>query len=437
MFEYIRLKNFKSFGDVTFDLTDKTGNAKKLILIYGENGIGKSNLISAFYMLLETLKTMDVRDLFEGILENSPEKMTNEGFLTFLKSRFRDIEALIKDNKMVGSKDNLYMEFGFELNGKRGKYIIETDDNQIVYERLDYLLLKNRGIIFEMSKSKKFINKKVFFDELMIEDLKNLINKFWGKHSFLAIINHDIGDKAQDYYKNKISTNFIHVLHFLNRVSCDIKVGNKQERGMLGIPENYLEDYDKGTISVADEEKLNKTEKMLNSFFTTTYKDIESIYYNKDKVGDKIKYRLIIRKKIFGKVRDIDFELESTGTQSVIQLLPYMLISVEGSVAIIDEFDIGIHDILVKNLLASLYKSIEGQLIITTHNTFLMESNLPKESIYVINELEDSNKEIECILKYDNKIHPKTNIRNQYIHGKYKGIPEEIEIDFNKLVEMI
>ena len=114
-----------------------------------------------------------------------------------------------------------------------------------------------------------------------------------------------------------------------------------------------------------------------------------------------------------------------------------MLISVEGSVVVIDEFDIGIHDILVKNLLTSLYKSIKGQLIITTHNTFLMESNIPKESIYVINELEDSNKEIECILKYDNKIHPNTNIRNQYIHGKYKGIPDEIEIDFNKLIKLI
>ena len=54
MFEYIKLKNFKSFGDITFDLTDKNGNPKKLVLIYGENGIGKSNLASVYYMLSET-----------------------------------------------------------------------------------------------------------------------------------------------------------------------------------------------------------------------------------------------------------------------------------------------------------------------------------------------------------------------------------------------
>ena len=56
MFEYIYLKNYKSFGEVRFDLTDKQGNPKKMVLIYGENGIGKSNLASAFFMLSETLR---------------------------------------------------------------------------------------------------------------------------------------------------------------------------------------------------------------------------------------------------------------------------------------------------------------------------------------------------------------------------------------------
>jgi AAA15 family ATPase/GTPase len=46
-----------------------------------------------------------------------------------------------------------------------------------------------------------------------------------------------------------------------------------------------------------------------------------------------------------------------------------MLEVVTGSVAVIDEFDTGIHDLLVKALVTSLYDSIEGQLIMTTHNT--------------------------------------------------------------------
>ena len=41
MFEYIKLKNFKSFGNIEFNLSDRKGIPKNLILVYGENGIGK------------------------------------------------------------------------------------------------------------------------------------------------------------------------------------------------------------------------------------------------------------------------------------------------------------------------------------------------------------------------------------------------------------
>ena len=64
MFEYIKLKNYKSFKDVELNLLDRRNNPKKLILIYGENGIGKSNIASAFFMLSETLRTMDVQILW-------------------------------------------------------------------------------------------------------------------------------------------------------------------------------------------------------------------------------------------------------------------------------------------------------------------------------------------------------------------------------------
>ena len=75
MFEYIRLKNFKSFGNVEFNMLDRYNEPKKMVLIYGENGIGKSNLASAFFMLSETLRTMDVRDLMESIFAENAFKI--------------------------------------------------------------------------------------------------------------------------------------------------------------------------------------------------------------------------------------------------------------------------------------------------------------------------------------------------------------------------
>ena len=91
MFEYIRLKNYKSFGDVDFNLLDKNKNPKKLILIFGENGIGKSNLASSFFMLSETLRTMDVRDIMQSILED-PDRLKNEEFSRCLPSYFHGLK---------------------------------------------------------------------------------------------------------------------------------------------------------------------------------------------------------------------------------------------------------------------------------------------------------------------------------------------------------
>ena len=176
---------------------------------------------------------------------------------------------------------------------------------------------------------------------------------------------------------------------------------------------------------------------MLSTFFKYTYKDVVRAYYKRTIEENKIQYQLILTKNIAGKPRDIDFSLESTGTQSIIQQLPFMLVVVQGSVAVIDEFDTGIHDLLVKALATSLYNSIQGQLIMTTHNTLLMESDIPKECIYVINELESGEKEIQCILHYNNKIGEKNNIRKQYLLGKYTGIPESTNIDFKSLLDTL
>ena len=439
MFEYVKLKNFKSFGDIEFDLTDKTGKPKNLILIYGENGIGKSNLASAFVMLSETLRTMNVRDIVQSILTKDPESFQNESFAKFIKMNYKDIETLIKENKTVSSTENMYLEFGFNLNGKSGKYIIETDNSQIIHEHLEYVLVRNRGIYFDITPESISINDKIFTEKEALNDLKESCNKFWGKHSFLTILEHECDDKSDSYLRDKLNPNFKSVMQFFSSMSCKVKYGSKHERGIIGLPSNILCEYDNDEIDKADEVLLDKAERMLNVFFKTTYKDIKQVYYKREYTEDTIKYNLMVTKIISGKERDIDFSLESTGTQSLLQLLPFMLVVTDGSTVIIDEFDTGIHDLLVQSLVCSLSKNIKGQLIMTTHNTLLMEADsaVPKECLYVINEDDNGNKEVKCITYYDNKIHRNTNIRNQYLLGQYHGIPERISIDFNELLNIL
>ena len=76
MCEYVKLKNFKSFGNIEFSLLDRNNQPQKMVLIYGENGIGKSNFASAFFMLSETLRTMDVRDIMESLLADDENHLS-------------------------------------------------------------------------------------------------------------------------------------------------------------------------------------------------------------------------------------------------------------------------------------------------------------------------------------------------------------------------
>lgn len=438
MFEYVKLKNYKSFGNIEFNLLDRNNQPKKMVLIYGENGIGKSNLASAFFMLSETLRTMAVRDIMESLLADDADRLKNsEEFKKYFRMRYKDIETLIKENKTVSSTESMLMEFGFRIDGKSGKYLLEMNDSQIIHERLEYTLTQRRGAYYDITPEKATISTKIFQDRASYQAIKKACAKFWGKHSLLSILMHESDDKADQYIREQIEENFALVLQFFSRVSCKIKFGSRQERGIIGLPPEILGEYENGEIDRRDEEILNRTEKMLDAFLRLTYKDIIRAYYKRTYDEEQIQYQLVITKNIAGKPRDIDFALESTGTQSLIQQLPFMLVVVKGSVAVIDEFDTGIHDLLVKALATSLYDSIEGQLIMTTHNTLLMESDIPKECIYVINEVESGEKEIQCILHYNNKIGEKNNIRKQYLLGKYTGIPEEPRIDFCSLLNTL
>ncbi|MCD7954231.1 MAG: AAA family ATPase, partial [Lachnospiraceae bacterium] len=281
MFEYVRLKNFKSFGDVKFDLLDKQGNPKKLILIYGENGIGKSNLASAFFMLSETLRTMDVRDIMQSILSEHPDSLSNEDFAHFFRMRYKDIETLIKENKMVASTEPMVMEYGFRINGKSGLYLIEMDDAQIIHERLEYTLVKNKGVYFDITPGKVMISPKIFLEKSAHQEIKLSCSKYWGKHSLLSILMHESDDKADEYIKEQLSDNFHRILTFLSRVSCKVKFGSRQEQGIIGLPPEIFGEFDEGNISIEDTKLLDKSEEMLNSFFKCTSKDTSKVFYKR------------------------------------------------------------------------------------------------------------------------------------------------------------
>lgn len=139
-----------------------------------------------------------------------------------------------------------------------------------------------------------------------------------------------------------------------------------------------------------------------------------------------------ISKYILNKTRCIPYNEESGGTKRIIGNFNNIVAAIQGKVVIIDEFDNGIHDMLIKNIIISMKDKITGQLIITTHNTLLLETLPPKE-LYVITISCERNKEINCIADY--KIQRNNNARNLYLKGMFGGVPVGDYIDFEGITK--
>lgn len=441
MIRYIKLKNYKSLVDFSVDFMKTKSNAKNIVLIYGENGVGKSNLATAFYTLTETIGTMSSIELWKKYLDDresaSEDEEVKSIFEDYLKDNFKDTERIIKDSKTIGSKENMVMEFGFRTDGKDGVYRIEMNDDEIVSERLDFVLNKNQTNFFELSKENMYINPQIVNDKKYYNELKELLNQYWGKHSFFAIISYEINDKKKGYVKSKISNNFFLTLSYFETLCTKVKIGSKLEHGTLRLKHHILSQLSKGKVPTEEEKELDKVEEFINYFFTSMYSDIKRVYYEKEIKGDSIKYKLMVSKMIYGEIRDIEFKRESTGTINLLDLLPFLIAACEGQDVIIDELDTGIHDILVYKILENISQYITGQLIITTHNTLLMDSEIPKEDIYVFNVNKFAEKELIPINEFNGRIHKNINPQKKFLSGMYGGIPFVSDIDFDEMIEKL
>ena len=114
--------------------------------------------------------------------------------------------------------------------------------------------------------------------------------------------------------------------------------------------------------------------------------------------------------------------MESTGIKKLTELFPYMLSSVMGETAIVDEAGSGLHDIVLLELSKNMLKAISGQFISSIHNTQLMKE-LPQEFVYIIKVDRHGNKKISSIKDYSFRTQKTNNVQNKYLAGDYEGIP--------------
>ncbi len=148
MFTYIKLKNFMSFKDTTFDLRNGSKGAKNFISIYGENGSGKSNFISSINLLRRSIDSFEMLVNTETIKEMAQEKELPEGLLEMVLGG-TNILSLTNSCRMVECDEETSIEYGFQIGKHEGFYILSFAE-KFVYEKLYYFTGKQRGTLFEI-----------------------------------------------------------------------------------------------------------------------------------------------------------------------------------------------------------------------------------------------------------------------------------------------
>lgn len=450
MFTYIKLKNFMSFKDVTFDFRNGNKGAKNFISIYGENGSGKSNFVNSIYFLITSVNSFNMfanmektrgadseKELLKELLKE-PQVGSSTQLPMRLLQMISEIQLLnsVNQYRMIECDEETCVEYGFQIGSHEGYYQLNFS-KKFVYEKLYYFTGKQRGVLFEICIEDGEIissfSNKLFKNKKVEDEIRDEINKYWGRHTFLSILNKERNEKNEQYVKENYLSYVFDVLDMMQEITLHYKMtSHSGSEVKAGKPNNILHSLEMGKVKIAYESVLDRSERILNDFFTQAYADIKCVFYHREYVEEKISYKLYMKKMIGGKIRTIDFKNESSGTQHILEIIESLLGAFCGVTVVYDEIDDGIHDLLLKNILESMMDDISGQLIITTHNTYLLES-IDIKSVYIITIDYQGNKEVRCLDKYP-RIQGTNNPRLMYLKGLFGGVPIVDTLDYDMIL---
>ena len=438
MFTYIKLKNFLSFKEVEFDFRDGNKGAKKFVSIYGENGSGKTNFVDSIAFLCNSVYSLSFAKEIDEVIEYAKKEKVSEHLIEMFVSN-RNILKQANRCRMVDCDESTYVEYGFKLKGHEGYYVLEFRD-RFLYEKLYYFTGKQRGVLFEIAEDDKGIttnfSSKLFGNRKFKEDIEEEIRRFWGKHTLLSILQKTFEDQNETYVRDSVLTHALDALALASNTS--VLIGPSSVSPVVNTNRTScikIMDLIEGEVAVSERKQLDYTEKILNDFFTQTYADIKDVYYRMHEDEGEIHYKLFVVKMIGGKLRDIEFTRESTGTKKILKIVRYFLSALCGMTVVMDAIDDGIHDLLLRNILTSMVDDITGQLIVTTHNTFMMET-INIKSVYVINIDYRGEKVVTCLDKFP-RIQKTNNPRDMYLKGLFGGLPVVEELDFGEIKELL
>jgi AAA15 family ATPase/GTPase len=186
-----------------------------------------------------------------------------------------------------------------------------------------------------------------------------------------------------------------------------------------GIPQRVLDEIE------------NEIDEDAAVFISNPYDGNRSVVMKKNEELVVLKIRIERRYQGSKDLVSFDLEEESDGTRRLIDLAPLfyeLLHSEEPTVAFIDELDRSLHPMATKKLMElfftrSFSQNVKSQVVTTTHNTVLLDTDLlRKDEIWIIEKPDGASTltslQRDFAPRYDR------DIRKDYMDGLYGGIPQ-------------
>ena len=405
---------YKKTIDQNFD-----PNNYRVKAIYGENGSGKTGIVTAVHIFKELI-----------LNNNYLRETSNQVFLKEIVNKKTHLLHL-KITFCLKDDDNLHMyQYEFDLTDQNRDWF------ELIYEKLSYKAVKNKNTKFETimeCRDGELISFRT--DEEYYNEFKRVTANLLNTSSFSATI-------IRNFLKNQINANTFDVIipvldlffiaHHLN-----VNLGSEDRHIRYLIQESMKEDLDdinsiRRILSLVDVEsysnstmnnkipkkdfdeyksKINQMEQFLRLFKN----DIKSLEIDKKEDKDYYVCQLLINYGDFL----VDTEFESTGIKKLIRIFDSLQAAASGDIVFIDEMDSNINDVYLCKLVEFMMMYGKGQLCFTTHNTSPMSI------------LKKGKKSID-FLSSDNRIVPWTTNGNYkpdslYKQGLIQYLPFNIE----------
>lgn len=389
----------------------------KAAAIYGANGSGKSNLILAMDYLQNVVVDGNIFDYGEAyfkldtISKNKPTRLEVE---FKIGNKYFAYGIVIKNYEILE-------EWLFELNN------ITKNKSTAIFERLyekDKIILKMHEDYLQTEKDKLRIE---LYAEEMLQGFEPFI--FFVHKKGFEIID-VVYQWFQDYLKIIMPDTRFQLLEESQTDKDLIPFINenfsKLDTGVNGIMEKKMplkeyvgkDDYEEVKRAVLKEMKFEETDNV-------RYEDDENVLISKDN-DENLWVHILNTKHLDDNNNEIlfDIDLESDGTQRLLDLIPFFnSIQQQEITIIIDEIGRSIHPSILKKLIElTMQSNTKGQIIFTTHESQLLNLDIFRSDEIWFTEKDKFGKTGIYPLS-DYKPRYDLDIQKGYLAGRFGAIP--------------